>query len=635
MSPSMKSKSKSKAGKDQGKATKNHGSGTPASAYNPVLGAFHTMETTFVATSTPTHNSIRTRNIDDIDEYSGSLQGTVSECDSVSNNGSCSGESEESKEKAGNCSIRQDSVPGSDNERREKIRLKNERKHQRQRERRAQELHDRCRGYLMSRKLESHADMLVAMGFSAERATLALMMNDGKLEESVSWLFEASETTHTKSTTTAAAATNLETGNLKIDVSEELAQISDMEVRYNCLKQEVERVVVACEGDLHKAENTFKSQKQKESSVTKSKPEDDSAQIDGLMRSQGLPFPSASVSMQKRDIEGHNYSNVGHLASMFPDPQNMNLHLNHQMAMADKRWVVTRSSPSAMFTTAPSSTQVLLPSVKMEDQLSSFGNKRRMFLQQEIERESSVMMQQQHPQFTNGKQDTVYSVNALPSRLAGLYENCFPPGENIRLNGKLLQNHRKGSVANGNLEQFYQANYKQHPYVFGHVESSSSGVGGFYKPSSPASSSLLPSIHRGSWSTSSPSPSLTIPPSLGLFSSRSAARTCSSHSHVNWNSGGLMPEFDYTSVDWTLDRASSLSSPKSGGLWLGISPLLRNNSGNRMTSSSWMAGLQNVGMSRDASLSSSIGLREWTSPFAESDMLSLPRQHGRAFEVYN
>ncbi|KAK6144133.1 hypothetical protein DH2020_020953 [Rehmannia glutinosa] len=54
-------------------------------------------------------------------------------------------------------------VPGADNDKREKIRQKNE-KHQRQKERRAQELHERCSGYLMSRKLEALAQQIVAMG---------------------------------------------------------------------------------------------------------------------------------------------------------------------------------------------------------------------------------------------------------------------------------------------------------------------------------------------------------------------------------------------------------------------------------------------------------------------------------------
>jgi len=510
----------------------------------------------------------------------------VSECDSVSNNGSCSGESEDPKEKLRKSSI---SIPGSDNDRREKIRLKNERKHQRQRERRAQELHKRCCGYLMSRKLESLAQLLVAMGFSSDQATLALMLNDGKIEESVAWLFEASEggEAHTNSTSNVGLM-----ANLKIDVSEELMQISDMEARYNCSKQEVERVIVACEGYLHKAENNLKSQK-KESLVTQLKPEE-SAEINGLMRSQ---------QRQKGEGDDFKYSSVGSSASVFPDPQSKNLlslHLNHQMAPPVKRWFVTRSSPSM----APS-TQVSSPSVKIEVQLSSFGkNKGRMFLQ-EMDREPVVMV--------NGKQDPISRVNALSS---GLYADNYAAAENVRSNGMFLQNHIRGSVANGNLEQFYQACYKEHPYVFGHVDSSSSGVGFFCKPMH--SSSPWPSIR---WSTSAPSPSLTVPPSLGLFSDQSAARKFSSHSNVDWNTGGMMPEFDYTRVDWTLD-CTSLSS-KQGGLRLGISALSRNISGNNRMSSSCMGGLQNVGISRNTSSFS--GLREWTSPFEGNDIFSLPR----------
>ncbi|KAK7262459.1 hypothetical protein RJT34_30032 [Clitoria ternatea] len=113
-----------------------------------------------------------------------------------------------------------------------------------------------------------------------------------------------------------------------------------------------------------------------------------------------------------------------------------------------------------------------------------------------------------------------------------------------------------------------------------------------------------------------------ISASLGLFSSKSTARTFSSHSLVDWNTGGLMLEFDYTSVNWTLDCPSSSNS---SGLWVGISSLLRNGSVNRR-SSSCMTGLQNVGIGRDTSSdSSSTGLRDWTSPFAGDDMFSFPR----------
>ncbi|KAA8537370.1 hypothetical protein F0562_026943 [Nyssa sinensis] len=189
----------------------NTGNGSPASAYNPISGTFHTLDTAPMSSYTPLHNNGRFRNIEETDEHSGSSQGTAPEYDSVSNNGSCSGESEDHKEKTAGTPPRQETIPGSDNDKREKIRQKNERKHQRQRERRAQELHERCSGYLMSRKLEALSQQLMAMGFSAERATLALMLNEGRVEESVSWLFEGSEEAQKK---------DLGSGvNLKIDIS--------------------------------------------------------------------------------------------------------------------------------------------------------------------------------------------------------------------------------------------------------------------------------------------------------------------------------------------------------------------------------------------------------------------------------
>ncbi|TKY68391.1 hypothetical protein E2542_SST04638 [Spatholobus suberectus] len=552
------------------------------------------------------------------------LKELVSECDSVSINGSCSGESEESKEKLTNSSMRPDSVPGCDNDRREKIRLKNERKHQRQRERRAQELHDRCCRYIMSRKLEALAQQLVAMGFSSERATMALMLNDGKLEQSVSWLFDGSEEqSQTKDTTSLVSE-----GNLKIDISYELAQISALEVKYSCSKQEVERVVVACEGDLQKAENTLKSQKQ-ESLVNQSKLED-SAQNNSLVRSQGLP--AASVSMQQRGNESdfNHYNKVGGSDSMFPDLETGNvqsLQSNHPNVMTEKRWGVPGSSPSAMLAMAPS-LQAVSPFVKMEGaRPMALTNEGRM-IQQGLGREPVMM---QHPQFTNAKQNSMISLNSFPSGTAGWYVNSIPGVENVRSNGKLLQTQSIRSVSPNHLEQFCQPPYKEYSHFFGSVDYSSAGsvdyssagVGGFYKQmdASSSPSPTIPPQHQGSWSTSVPSPALTVPTSLGLFSGhQNAARTFNSHSHMDWNTGGLMPEFDYTSIDWSLNAPSSSVS---GGLWLGISSLLRNSYGNRR-GSSCMSGLQSVGMARETS--SSAGLGEWTSPFAGKDIFSVPRQ---------
>ncbi|PQP93913.1 uncharacterized protein Pyn_07310 [Prunus yedoensis var. nudiflora] len=63
----------------------------------------------------------------------------------------------------------------------------------------------------MSRKLEALAQQLVAMGFSLERATMAFILNEGRVEESVAGLFEGGEDTD------KPRDQNFGGGNLKID----------------------------------------------------------------------------------------------------------------------------------------------------------------------------------------------------------------------------------------------------------------------------------------------------------------------------------------------------------------------------------------------------------------------------------
>ncbi|GJW67963.1 UBA-like protein [Tanacetum coccineum] len=46
--------------------------------------------------------------------------------------------------------------------------------------------------------------------------------------------------------------------------TEELARIAEMEMKFKCSKQEVERAIVACEGDLEQAAETLKNQKQEQ-----------------------------------------------------------------------------------------------------------------------------------------------------------------------------------------------------------------------------------------------------------------------------------------------------------------------------------------------------------------------------------
>ncbi|KAJ6944366.1 hypothetical protein NC652_009685 [Populus alba x Populus x berolinensis] len=692
MSPASNSKTKSKdntsakSAIEQPKASmKSSGStnsitGNPANAYNPISGTFHTLEKPAAAAAAfpPLHDNGRFRTIDDTDEHSSSPHGTVSEYDSVSNNGSCSGESEDIKEKIIN-STRQETIPGLDSDRREKIRQRNEKKHQRQRERRAQELHDQCSGYLMSRKLDRLSQQLVAMGFSHERAILALMLNEGRVEESVNWLVEGSEEE-------AQRDSKLESGgNLKIDINEELAQISAIEMRYKCSKHEVERAVIACEGDLVKAEETLQPQKQ-EPPATPPRQEY-TANTNNLRRLHEKPVPVTSVTAQQRMNErDFNYKTAIPVPT-YSEPGSRNLQpLNQPKPLADKRWGATGSSPAfsssmgASMQVAPPSTkldvqlgftegvgttglspafsssmgpsmQVAPPSTKLDVQLgftegvgttgsspafsSSMGpsmqvaprstklNVQLGFTGSERKNVQQIVREPVSPQSMNAKQNTVPYASATPSVTAGWYSNNVPGVEHMRSNVKLLSNQSTGSLGlvNQSSQQFYHpVSYKQNPFPYsGPVNYTSNGLGGTRSPSL-----TVPSQLQGSYGKTTASlPSLAAPSSLGLFTGWGSAGTLGS-SHVDWNTGGLMSEFDYTSIDWTLDL--SMLSSKSNGLWLGLSSLLGNTSSTRTSSTngSFLSGLRDSGVAKETS--SSAGSREWTSPFAGKDMFSFPRQ---------
>ncbi|XP_010251914.1 PREDICTED: uncharacterized protein LOC104593648 [Nelumbo nucifera] len=644
MSPSSRSKSKSssKSAKEQPKASSkpstasSTGNGIPASAYNPLSGTFHTLESAPVVSSPPPHSNGRFRNIDETDEHSGSSLGTGAEYDSISNNDSCSGESEDQqKEKTTSAPVRQEAIPGSDNDKRDKIRQKNERKHQRQREKRAQELHERCSGYLMSRKLEALAQQLVAMGFSSERATMALILNEGRVEESVAWLFEGGEEAAQQKDS------NLDGGsNLKIDISEELARIAEMEVRFKCTKQEVERVVVACEGDLEKAAETLKAQKQEAPSASP-KPEEtgDPPVANGvklavsvtqnLVRQQAKPIPSVTIQ-QRRDERDFNYTKAVPTVVTSSEPANKNLQSLRKIqpksewarpqvaTSSEKRWPSAGSSPSVSYSLA-SPLQVSSPPAKAEARYVVVGSEVKN-LQTGAVREPVIMMQR--PQSINAKPNPVTSINPSPPVSAGWYSNSVAGVEIMKSSGG-LQHIPTTSLSSSNLssQQFYQSQYQ--PFASSPVEPRTTSWG-------------------GSWSTlGSASSSLAVPSSLGLFSGWGSTGASGSNSPVDWNTGGSMPQCDYTNIDWTLE---STSSSKPNGLWLGLASFMNNSrmydSWSSATSAGakpvmrsattngvCIAGLQDGGVAAtDTSGTSSAGSHEWTSPFAGKDLFSLPRQ---------
>lgn len=643
MSPaSSRSKSKDKkAGKEaQTPSLKpstgpaNASSGIPASAYNPLLGTFHNLELSPTSSASPLHSNSRFRNIDETDDHSGGSVAAGAEYDSVSNNGSWSGESEDHKDKASNPPTKQEAVPGADNDKREKIRQKNERKHQRQKERRAQELHERCSGYLMSRKLEALAQQLVAMGFSQERATMALILNEGRVEESVAWLFEGGEDAD------KPRDQNFGGGNLKIDISEELARIADMEARFKCSKQEVERAIVACEGDLQKAAESLRASKQDPPSVSP-KPEETGDPPTGTngklpvsvsqnLRPQIKPNPLPTIQ-QRRDDKEFNYTKqaaaVGGsiettsktLQPLKRGQPKMEWAKPQQIPVpAERRWSNSASNPSVSYSLA-SPLQVSSPPVKTETRYVAVGGDLKN-LQPGTVREPVIMMQR--PQSVNTKQ-LVSATTSMSSSPPGSATNWYPSTsvEMMRSSGFLP--HIPSNLSSNQM--YHQFQYQQQQQL---VPGSS--------PADPTGTSRGNNI----WSRAGASPTLAAASSLGLFSGLGSAGSSGASAPADWNAGGgSCGHIDYTNIDWSLDRG--LSSPSPNGLWTGLPSIMKSNinfydpkpaglggqPGVRTASSNMnvvsFVGLQDGAANGEASAA---GSRDWTSPFEGEDLFSAPRQ---------
>ncbi|TKY57102.1 hypothetical protein E2542_SST21548 [Spatholobus suberectus] len=645
MSPASRSKSKDrKASKEAQKAsTKPTGSGNavagvPASAYNPLLGTFHALDMSPMPIS-PIHSNGRFQNIDETDEHPVNSVVAGVEYDSVSNNGSWSGESEDHKDKSSNVPVRPESVPGADNDKREKIRQKNEKKHQRQKERRAQELHERCSGYLMSRKLEALSQQLVAMGFSHERATMALILNEGRVEESVAWLFEGGEEAD------GHKDTNIGRGNLKIDISEELAQIADMVTTYGCSKQEVERAIVNFEGDLDKAVETLRELKLDPPSAPPKPEETGDPSIINNVKQSGVASQSSrpqtkpvpSPNQPKKDEKDFNYTKAAMTIGISTESSNRNMQplkriqpksewAKPQQATvpADKRWPSAGSNPSVSYSLA-SPLQMSPPPAKSEARYIPVGGDYKN-LQPGVAREQLIMMQR--PQTVNAKQVPATNMSSSPP---GIAASWYPTNssEVLRSNGFLSHAPSTRSLSPNYLssnQMYHQLQYQpQQQFVGG----SSNSV----------DQQATCRGNSGICNRTGATPTLAAATSLGLFSGLGSAGPSGASSPVDWSTGGSM-QFDYTNIDWSLDK--SLASPRSNGLWLGLSPFSKSNaqmydsnaSGGVAQSSMRsvpsngsivpMPGLQDGGLA--SAETSAAGSREWSSPFEGKDLFSLPRQ---------
>ncbi|RZS20099.1 hypothetical protein BHM03_00052574 [Ensete ventricosum] len=625
MSPASKSKSKdklaAKAAKEQAKVSSKpslapcYGNGSPSNAYNPDSGTFHTFDTTASDSLPAGQLNGHFGTIDEMEEHSGSSLGTTGEFDTMSNHNGYSGESEDQKEKSiTNNAIRVESVPGCDTDKREKIRQKNEKKHQRQKERRAQELHERCCGYLMSRKLETLSQKLVAMGFSSEQATMALIQNEGRVEESIAWLLEGSEESKQQ------IAANIDSGvNLKIDITAELAEISDMVVKFKCTKQEVERAVVACEGDLEKAEETLKAQKQEPiSSPLKLEETGDSATASDLdnkivvpiqnatSRHQQKGLASVGTQQQRRDERDPNYlktvtngdveSTSRNLQSLRRVQSKPDWGRTQVAAPVEKKW--SNFSPTPSISYSLSSLQVA--SAPTTRSVMATSEPRANMPSIRLREPVTVM---QRPQSVNAKHNltsTSPSISVSPPASTGWYSNGISSMEMM--------------VANGGLGHV--------PHYLGLNGSSAQQ----FVPQSHFQTSSFDGSWNAAGSSSSSSSSLVVPPSLGIFTGWGSPGSSFS-SPADWSSGGSMP-CDYTSIDWSLDTTLLRPSMKSNRLSATWSTMFMGGRAARpgmdTTGGIYIPGMQDDGISTDSSYLS--GSLEWSSPFAGRDLFSVPRR---------
>lgn len=275
---------------------------------------------------------------------------------------------------------------------------------------------------------------------------------------------------------------------------------------------------------------------------------------------------------------------------------------------ADKRWPIAGSSPSVSYSLASPPLATSLPT-KIETRYASVGSEMKN-LQMGSVNEPVVVMQRPRSGNTNNV-EAVKPNNGLSP--------LVPSTRSLTSN----------SLSSNQL--FNQLQY-QHPQSV----STSSG---------PADSPGASSRGNGLWNRtmmgSSP-PTIAAASSLGFFSGLGSNGSSGSSSPVDWNAGGSMGQFDYANIDWTLDRSSSGS--RSSGMWQGVTNSVMQNNNHMYDSyasgpssrismiptalaNGGFVGLQDVGIAPPAEMSGAGGSsREWSSPFEERDLFSLPRQ---------
>ncbi|CAH9070657.1 unnamed protein product [Cuscuta europaea] len=499
----------------------------------------------------------------------------------------------------------------------------------------AQELHEKCSGFLMSRKVDTLAQQLVAMGFSQERATIALVLNEGRLEESVAWLFE-SEEADKRNEHRVGGGNN----NLRINISEELSHIADLELKYKCSKQEVERTVVACEGDLEKAEETLRAQKQ-EPFLVPLKPEENSypptirVPIAAGSHYQNpimapVKAPPPTPIQQKTDEKDFHNAKVTITASSIVDPQLLKRvgpktewakPPPKSIAVTDTRYAGAGeggSNPSHSHSSLQAATTI--PHTKTEAPLHcSVGNELNSL--QQLGSVTGMQRPQPKPKPIMNNSNRMRS-----SPLGNGGVSWYPSLETMK--PRALMPHILGSRslnssnAASRTNQLYndQLHYQQQPLVV-------SSNGGSLESSGTNRSDSLWNVHQTLAATS-------LRPYSGIGTNPPSGPTSPL---IDWKRGFPMPQFDYNNVDWRLDSGSS-SSWRSGGEWLTNNSYMQNNTNTYDSFTSrhgaqvaatrppiWSNGVSAIPQTQGGVGTTVGGLLERASPFEEKDLSGLSR----------
>lgn len=301
----------------------------------------------------------------------------------------------------------------------------------------------------------------------------------------------------------------------------------------------------------------------------------------------------------------------------------------------EKRWPVAASTTSASFSLSPA-LQASPPPAKVEAHFVGIGNGQNSQPLVPVREPVTVIQRHQplghirepvtvtqQPQFVNGKMGPSKSVS-LSS--VGTVASWYPGNvETLKSNGFVpsVSATRSLTPVNVGTSQLYNQFSAQ--------------------PSQPFASSSDPmeplGITRGNGLRSriSASPAISAASSLGLFSGFGGNVSSGSSLPLDWNSGSTMAHFDYSSIDWSFDRGSSMSSPSA--VQIGTNGFMKHetrvydsfpsgvgvkSSMRRVLSNGGSVGLQDGVVPPETS--SMKGSREWTSPFEERDLFSLPRQ---------